>query len=85
MGWKRTSGKQLNEVWGVNANHALYHKDGIWYHHLEMFPGAFFDPNGYILFRTENEYRNCKYLDFGKHVHVPLGISSIPGYKKVRD
>jgi len=70
----------LNELWNVGAAHALYHKDSSWYHLLEKFPGALFDPNGYVLFTSEEEYRNCKYLRIGQHLSVPEGIYSIPGY-----
>ena len=44
------TGRNLNEKWKVGAKHALYHKDGTWYERLEKFPGALFDPYGYILF-----------------------------------
>lgn len=78
------SGKNLNEKWRVGARHALYRKTGDWYMHLEYFPGALFDPNGYILFDTEEQFRNCAYLKIGKRVHVSGGISKIPGYVKMR-
>lgn len=74
------TGKYLNEIWNVGAKHALYHKDSSWYHVLEKFPGALFDPNGYILFATRADYENCEYLRIGKHLSVPGGIFSIPGY-----
>ena len=79
------TGRSLNESWGVKARHALYRTNGTWYHHLEHFPGALFDANGYILFQTESEYRNCKYLQLGKQLSVPKGISSIPGYIQVTE
>jgi len=81
---ENNSGKRLNVIWGVGASHALYHENGRWYHPLESFPGAFFDANGYILFKTEDEYRSCKYLNLGKDVNVPESISSIPGYVQVK-
>lgn len=84
MSLKTDSGRNLNSLWRVGAHHALYHKDGKWYMPLERYPGAFFDPNGYILFRTEQEYLNCKYLKISKRVNVRGGISSIPGYRKMR-
>lgn len=78
------NGRQLNEKWGVRAKHALYHKDGVWFNNLERFPGALFDPDGYILFKTEEEYLKCPYLKIGKETNVPKGIYSIPGYVKKR-
>jgi hypothetical protein len=80
---KAVTGKALNAEWGVDAGHALYHRDGNWYHILERFPGALFDPFGYVLFRTRDEFDNCPHLQIGQHVHVPRGISSIPGYRRM--
>ncbi len=68
----------------MGATHALYSKDGDFYMPLERFPGAYFDPNGYVLFRTEEEYLDCTHLDIGIRVHASGGISRIPGYNRVR-
>jgi hypothetical protein len=76
-------GKRLNKEWGVNANHALYRENGTWYHNLRHFPGALFDVNGYIIFRTEADYLQCEHLQIGKQLSVPHGISTIPGYIRV--
>lgn len=78
------SGRLLSRKWGVAVRHALYHKDGHWYNNLERFPGALFDPNGYVVFNTEQEYRKCPYLSIGKETNVPRGISYLPGYKRMR-
>ena len=78
------SGESLNRQWNVGARHALYHKDGAWYMPLERFPGAYFDPRGYVLFRTESDYLNSSYLSIGKRVNVKNGISRVPGYRKMR-
>lgn len=79
-------GQQLNVLWRVNAKHALYRKDGRWFHQLTNFPGALFDANGYILFPTEQTFRTCSYLSIGQDVNVPdpSGISVIPGYVRVK-
>jgi hypothetical protein len=74
----------LNEEWSVGARHALYHKDGTWFHTLERFPGAYFDPQGYVLFRTYEEYVSSPYLTIGVHVSVKGGIQSMPNYVRVR-
>lgn len=85
MTGKRTnSGKALNNKWKIGAAQARYHKDGDWYMPLEYFPGVLCDPNGYILFRTEEEYLDSDYLEIGERVHVRGGISRIPGYKKMQ-
>ena len=74
------TGQQLNREWGVGVHHPLYHKDGSYYNHIRYFPGALFDPEGYVVFRTEKEYLSSPYLQHGKQLHVPGGISSVPGY-----
>ena len=74
------NGKQLNDEWKVGARHALYSRDGNWFENLEQFPGALFDPHGYILFKTEREYRNTPDVQVGKKTNVRGGISSLSGY-----
>lgn len=83
-GVRTNTGRNLNEEWGVGARHALYHKDGNWYMPLERFPGAYFDPLGYVLFRTQKEYEGCSHLSIGMRVQVHGGISKIPGYRRVK-
>lgn len=75
-------GKQLNDEWKVGARHALFSRDGTWYENLERFPGALFDPKGYVLFKTEEEYRKNAHVRVGKKTNVPGGIASIPGYMR---
>ena len=77
------SGKQLNTRWGVGARHSLYRDDGKWYNHLTQFPGALFDPQGYVLFKTKIEYEHSPYLQHGQQLNVPLSISAIPGYVRM--
>ena len=78
------SGRQLNEEWKVGASHALFHKDGTYYNHLQYFPGALLDLNGYVRFKSEEEYKNSPHLQHGQQLHVPGGISSMPGYVRMR-
>jgi 5-methylcytosine-specific restriction protein A len=80
---KSDFGERLNRMWKVGAKHALYCKDGNWYHILREFPGALFDPHGYVLFKTESEFRGCRHLQISDHVHVPDKISNIPTYQPV--
>lgn len=80
---KQLNGRALNQRWKVGAKHALYHKDGTWYNNLERFPGALFDPNGYVVFNTEKEYRDCKHLQISQETNVMKGISRIPGYIRI--
>lgn len=82
---RKYSGRYLNKQWDVNAKHALYHKGGTWYNNLEKFPGALFDPYGYVVFKTEKEYQNSPYLNIGKETNVPNGISNIPEYVRMKN
>src|SRR5687768_16085757 len=46
----RLTGDLLARRWKVSVRHALYHRDGTWYNNLRRFPGALFDPHGYVVF-----------------------------------
>jgi len=73
-------GALLNRRWNIGARHALYHKDGTWYHQLTKFPGALCDPFGYVLFHTEAEFRSCEKLRIDQDVNVLGHISDLLGY-----
>jgi hypothetical protein len=79
----RRRGRDLNREWRIGAMHALYREDGTWYHQLREFPGALIDAKGYILFANEQDYRHCSFLQIGKEIGVPGGISKIPGYRRM--
>ena len=81
---RTNTGEALNEEWGVNARHSLYHKDGTFYMPLERFPGAYFDYHGYVIFQTREDYEKCAFLDIGQRVNAHRGISNIPGYIRKR-
>ena len=81
---EQLSGRKLNETWGVGAKHALYHREGCWYNNLARFPGALFDPNGYVVFATENAYQTSRHLRITQETNVPNGIASIPGYVRMK-
>ena len=81
----KAKGRELNEKWGVGARHSLYSKKGTWYHHLERFPEALFDQNGYLVFQTRAEYERCPHLDIGQELNVHLGIANIPGYVRLQN
>jgi hypothetical protein len=79
------TGRELNEKWGIGAQHTLYRKDGTWYHRLERFPGALCDKNGYVLFKTPRDLQTCPGISIGKEknwISVPGGIASLPGYRR---
>jgi 5-methylcytosine-specific restriction protein A len=73
----------LSKQYGVVAAHALYHKEGTWYHHLDRFPGALFDADGYVVFQTLAEFKGCPQLRLAQDVHCESGISSIAGYVRL--
>jgi hypothetical protein len=83
MGHERTnSGTNLKRLWGIPAVQVRYHKDGTWFMPVDHFPAAFCDPNGYVLFKTKEEYENSSFLTIGVRVNVHNGIYMIPGYTK---
>jgi hypothetical protein len=75
-------GRQLNAKHKLGAQHALYRRDGKWFHHLKQFPGVLFDENGFVLFQTEVEYKNHPGLQHAQDLHAPEGIATFPGYVK---
>lgn len=77
---RKITGKLLQQVWDIPAKHVLYNRDGIWYHQLRQFPGALCDSSGYVLFPTEELFRNCKQLKINKDVGCRTKIASIPNY-----
>jgi hypothetical protein len=81
---ERLSGRLLNQRWKVGALHALYHQDGTFYENLTRFPGALFDPNGYVVFSSEKNYEKCAHLSIGEKLNVRGGIASIPGYVRMQ-
>lgn len=85
---RRTSGRDLNRQWSVGAQHALYRRDGTWYHWLKRFPAALFDANGYVRFETKDDLLECSGLsgDEDKNwLNVSSGIASLPGYVRVQE
>lgn len=76
------TGKYLNKILSVNAKHALYRDDGKWYHNLTQFPGVLFDKNGYIIFKSEEDYINNPNLQIKKDLHITNGIESLANYIK---
>lgn len=75
-------GSYLNKILSINAKHALYRKDGYWYHNLKKFPGVLFDQNGYLFFIDRGSYVNNPRLQIKKDLHVVGGIESLPGYRE---
>ncbi len=74
------TGDFLNKLLCLKAKHALYRKDGTWYHNLKKFPGILFDENGYIIFQTEKDYLENPLLKRKKDLNIKDGIKSLKGY-----
>jgi hypothetical protein len=77
-------GRDLAKQWGLDVQHALYHKDGTFYQHLKYFPGGLLDTQGYLFFKREGDYKsNTALKHYKTRLHVPHGISAVPGYTRV--
>lgn len=79
------TGVFLNKILEINAKHALYRKDGKWYHNLKSFPGVLFDENGYAIFTMEEEYKNNPKLTIRQDLNVKDGIENLVNYQKFND
>jgi hypothetical protein len=86
---KKKTGQFLARFYKINVCSAYYHEDGNWYWPLKVFPGAYFDGNGCVIFQTEKDFCECVYLGIGptnvwiRGQSSGLGISDIPGYMKL--
>ena len=76
----RLTAKWLCETFGMNAKHCLYREDGIWYHHLERFPGILFDANGYLIVNTKEEYESNPSFRRTKALTIKKAISNLDSY-----
>lgn len=82
---KPLTAKILAKEWTVSVRHSLYGKNGKWYHHLNDFPAALFDFNGFVIFPTKASYVESPYLKHGVELNVRgAGISEMPGYVRMR-
>ena len=82
-----TNAEALIKRWEIPVVQGYYHQGGTFYMNLTKFPGALFDPNGYVVFETEDEYRNCAGVNVGDektNVRKP-GIRALPQYKRTTD
>lgn len=76
----KITGVTLQKLLKLEVNHALYRKDGGWYHNLQKFPGVLFDENGYVIFKDEKDYVNNPGLRIRQDLNVPGGIENLPNY-----
>ena len=73
-------GPRLLREHGLAAKKGYFSKNGIPYARPDSFPAILFDPDGYVIVNDESSMRNNPYINVGKRVSIPGGISSIPGY-----
>jgi 5-methylcytosine-specific restriction protein A len=81
-------GKRINELLNLGLAHALYFRDGSWYHELKKFPSAYIDAGGYLRFETELDYRTREGIRTSlsnDNINIIDGISSLPGYRPFSD
>jgi hypothetical protein len=83
-GYKTDSGENLRRIWKIPTIQVRYHKDGTFFMPVDKLPAAFCDPNGYVLFETKDQYETSSFLDIGRRINVRRGISSMPGYIKMK-
>ena len=83
-GHRTNSGARLLKEWNIPAKQAMYHKDGVFFMPLARFPGAYCDPDGYVIFATQQALDSCSSVSVGKRVNVHQGISKLPGYVRVK-
>ena len=82
---KRLTAKVFIERWRVPVVQGRYHQGGTFFMNLTEFPGALFDPDGYAVFETEDEYHDCDGVSVGDektNVSKP-GIRALPQYKRM--
>jgi 5-methylcytosine-specific restriction protein A len=81
-------GKRINQLLNLGLAHALYFRDGSWYHELKSFPSAYIDAGGYLRFETESDYRTCESIRTSlanDNINIINGISSLVGYRPFSD
>jgi len=83
-GYKTSSGVKLKKEWRIPVIQARYHKDGTFFMPVDKFPAALCDPNGYVIFKTKEEYEKSSDLDIGVRINVKSGICKIHGYIQMK-
>jgi hypothetical protein len=82
---KMATGQELLKRWGIVARQARFHHQSNWYEPPTKFPAALCDREGYVVFETERQLKDCSGVHVGKKINVRGGIWAIPGYRKVDD
>ena len=77
-------GAQLAAEEGLADHQAYYHRGGTWYQRVNRFPAVLFDPHGCVVFRAEEAYLNAPGVNVGEKTNIPSGLSSLPGYRRMK-
>jgi len=82
----KKTGKKLTAYYKIPVQSAYYHGEGHWYWNLHIFPAAYFDDHGYVVFQTEKEYLENSYLTISSkntNVRNKGTIADMPGYHRL--
>ena len=79
---RQVFGRTLRRTHGLESRTrvAYYHKDGTFYQRPKVYPAAFFDANGYVLFETEQELAAVPSSRLGVKLGFNKSVSLVPGY-----
>jgi hypothetical protein len=79
-------GDNLQREWNIPARQTRFHKEGIFFMPITMWPGALADDSGYVVFQTEEQLKVCPGVEYrgegtpNVRVGVPGGISTLQDY-----
>jgi hypothetical protein len=85
MTGQRVYGRVLSHKYSIGAKQSRYRETGDFYECLTKFPGALWDPDGYVMFETKEHYDRSPYLQIGVKLHVPGGIAAMPSYVRIKE
>ena len=73
-------GSRLLREHGLACAKGYFSKTGVPYQKPSEFPAAFFDKDGYCIFRNEETMLSTPGVHVGKQVSIPRGLRSLPDY-----
>ena len=80
----RKRAEKLATLWNVDCYQSRFGTQG-WYHPLTDFPAAYFDEYGYVLFKSRDDFINCKQLKIKKDVNaVGKSLQNVDSYVRMK-